>query len=164
VKKHAASNHSTGSSTEENTAGTASLKTYQKKYISELGTASTEITDLKLYQFIDDWMNAPYKYGGLSKKGIDCSGLSALLMEEVYQKKIGGSSADIFNQADPVSKEKLKEGDLVFFKIKSTRISHMGVYLVNDKFIHATTKAGVIISDLNDPYYREYFYKAGRIK
>ena len=75
-----------------------------------------------------------------------------------------GSSASIYHQCSAISKDKLKEGDLVFFKIDSKEISHVGIYLQNNKFIHATTKAGVMIDDLNEEYYRKYFKGGGAIK
>jgi lipoprotein Spr len=162
VQKHGNASHPPIKKSDANKE--SSLKFYQQKYAPVLGTSSSGITNLKLYQFIDDWIDAPYKYGGVSKTGVDCSGLSALLVREVYGKEISGSSADIFKQTTPIDEDKLKEGDLVFFKINSSNVSHMGVYLANDKFIHASSHAGVIISDLNDVYYRKYFFEAGRLK
>jgi lipoprotein Spr len=64
----------------------------------------------------------------------------------------------------PIKKSALKEGDLVFFKIKQKRISHVGVYVGNNKFAHASVQNGVIISDLDEPYYKMYFYKGGRVE
>lgn len=162
VQKHSNASHPAVKKT--NTASASSLKFYQQKYAPLLGTSPSAITNLKLYQFIDDWMYVPYKYGGISKTGVDCSGLSALLLHEVYGKEISGSSADICNQTIPITEDKLKEGDLVFFKINSSTVSHMGVYLANDRFIHASTHGGVIISNLDDDYYRKYFSVAGRLK
>jgi len=60
---------------------------------------------------------------------------------------------------NPVGRDDLKEGDLVFFKIHSRRISHVGIYLGNNKFAHASSR-GVAISSLDDNYYSRYFYKA----
>ena len=64
---------------------------------------------------------------------------------------------------NPVNKEDLKEGDLVFFKIKSKAISHVGVYLGNNKFAHASSSRGVMISNLNEAYWKRYYYKGGRL-
>lgn len=141
----------------------SALLSYQEKYEPLLGSKAA-ITNPALYLFMDEWLKTPYKYGGSSKAGVDCSRLSIFLMKEVYHKTISGSSADIFKQATPVLKEQLTEGDLVFFKINSSTVSHMGVYLVNGKFIHSTTQAGVIISDLKDAYYNKYFFSAGRVR
>jgi murein DD-endopeptidase / murein LD-carboxypeptidase len=57
----------------------------------------------------------------------------------------------------------MKEGDLVFFKIKKNIISHVGIYLGNGKFAHASMHSGIIVSDLDEPYYKKYFYKATRV-
>ena len=139
------------------------LQFYQDKYAPMLGSTN-QLSNIELYQFMDQWMKTPFKYGGNSKAGIDCSRLSIMLLDQVYHKNISGSSADIYIQSIPIAVESLKEGDLVFFKINGTVVNHMGVYLVNNKFIHATTKAGVLVSDLNEAYYRKYFFSAGRIK
>ena len=64
---------------------------------------------------------------------------------------------------DPLPKDELKEGDLVFFKIKSRSITHIGIYLGDNRFAHASSSRGVVISNLNEPYYSRYFYKGGRI-
>ncbi len=64
----------------------------------------------------------------------------------------------------PLEKPDLKEGDFVFIKIRKGQISHVGIYLGNNKFAHASVKTGVIISDLDEPYYKKYFYRGGRIE
>ena len=151
------------SPTKHETTRKTQLQFYQDKYAPILGSTN-QLSNIELYQFMDQWMKTPYKYGGNSKAGIDCSRLSIMLLDQVYHKDISGSSADIYEQSKPLPVESLKEGDLVFFKINGSVVNHMGVYLINNKFIHATTKAGVLISDLNEAYYRKYFFSAGRIK
>lgn len=139
------------------------LLAYQEKYRPALG-AQTVINNLQLFDFIDEWINVPYQFGGSSKAGIDCSRLSILLMYEVYHKSIAGSSADIARQTERIAKNQLKEGDLVFFKINSDELNHMGVYLGNGRFIHSTTQRGVVISDLQENYYTKYFVESGRVR
>ena len=99
-----------------------------------------------------------------NKNGIDCSNFTSTLYSNVYSKPLTGSSSSIFNQCKVISKNNLEEGDLVFFKIDGDNISHIGVYLQNNKFVHATTKKGVMIDDLDEEYYKKYYYKGGRIK
>ena len=142
----------------------SSGKSIEEKYSHLLGVSKENISNEKLYTFIDEWYGVKYKYGGKSKSGIDCSGLTCIIYKEVFGKTIIGSSASIYNQCEKTSKGKLKEGDLVFFKIESKDISHVGVYLQNNKFVHATTQAGVMIDDLYEDYYRKYFEGGGRIK
>ncbi|OFY67609.1 MAG: hypothetical protein A3H98_03375 [Bacteroidetes bacterium RIFCSPLOWO2_02_FULL_36_8] len=122
-----------------------------------------KIRNIKLYVFINDWLGVPYKYSGKSKQGVDCSGFSSLLLQDVYGKKISGSTENISNAINDISMSNLKEGDLIFFKIESKKPSHMGIYLMNNKFVHASVKLGVTINDLNEKYYKKYFYKAGRL-
>lgn len=138
-------------------------KGIKEKYAKRLGVAPADISNTKLYTFIDNWYGVPYKYGGKNKNGIDCSNFTATLYATVYNQSITGSSASIFKQCKVVSKTDLKEGDLLFFKIETDDISHIAVYLQNNKFVHATTKKGVMIDALDEPYYKKYFYKGGRI-
>lgn len=138
-------------------------KKVQQKYAEVLNVDENKIDNIKLYIFIDEWYGVPYKYGGKNKNGIDCSNFTSTLYSNVYSKSVTGSSSSIFNQCKVISKSNLKEGDLVFFKIDGDKISHIGVYLQNNKFVHATTKKGVMIDDLDEPYYKKYYYKSGRI-
>lgn len=117
-----------------------------------------------LFSAIDEWYGTPYRYSGESKNGIDCSGFVTVLYNKIHNLQLTGGSRDIYTRCAPVSKNDLKEGDLLFFTINKKRISHVGYYLSNNKFIHAATRGGVLISDLEEPYYKRYFYRAGRIE
>lgn len=116
-----------------------------------------------LYYKIFEWLGTKYAYAGETKKGIDCSGFVSEMYQHVYCIKLSGGSRDIFPVTSPLEKGELKEGDLVFFKIKKGQISHVGIYLGNNKFAHASVNSGVIVSDLDEEYYKRYFYKGGRI-
>lgn len=135
----------------------------KETYSEILGIKKEEIKNIGLYQFIDDWYGVPYKYSGKNKNGIDCSGFTCCLYQEVYKKLLAGSSTSIFNSCKIIKKTDLKEGDLVFFKINTDKISHIGIYLQNNKFVHASTQKGVIISGLEEDYYKKYFFKGGRL-
>jgi len=67
-------------------------------------------------------------------------------------------------QCEKISEEEAKEGDLFFFRMNGTKISHVGVFVKGDYFVHASTSKGVILSSLKEAYYRKNFYCAGRIK
>ncbi len=149
--------------TSENASSYAAKK-LQNKYATVLAVNPESITNVKLYQFIDEWIGVPYKYGGKTKDGIDCSDFTSVLCKTVYNKTVEVPATKIYSACKPIPKDEIQEGDLVFFKIESEKISHVGVYLQNNKFIHASTKKGVIINDLNEAYYKKYFYKAARIK
>jgi len=134
-----------------------------KDYLSQImGVALSATSNMKLFHFVYDWIGTPYRFGGSSRKGIDCSAFTKELYSEVFNLDIKRSSRDIFSMVSPVGKDELKEGDLVFFKIHSRRISHIGIYLGNNRFAHASSK-GVAISSLDDAYYSRYFYKGGRL-
>src|SRR5476651_2856318 len=134
-----------------------------KDYLSQImGVALSATSNMKLFHFVYDWIGTPYRFGGNTKKGIDCSAFTKELYSEVFNLDIKRNSRDIFSMVSPVSKDDLKEGDLVFFKIHSRSISHIGIYLGNSRFAHASMK-GVAISSLDDAYYSRYFYKGGRV-
>ena len=134
------------------------------QYFSQvMGVAVDATSNLKLYKFIYEWIGTPYRFGGNTQKGIDCSAFTKAIYDKVFNTAILRNSRDIFSMVNPLSKDELKEGDLVFFKIKSRSISHVGIYLGDNRFAHASSTRGVVISNLNEPYYSRYFYKGGRI-
>jgi lipoprotein Spr len=162
-KKLAITNEHNRTSKETNTTSATSTQ-LKKKYSALLQVSEQKIESVQLYALIDEWYGTAYKYGGCDKNGIDCSNFAAVIYQKIYSKSLKGSSAAIFSQCIPVSKNELREGDLVFFKIEKNTISHIGIYLQNNKFVHATTKKGVMIDDLDEAYYKMYFYKGGRLK
>ncbi len=133
------------------------------RYSNLLGIELSQVRNPKLYDNISEWMGTPYKYAGNSKKGIDCSGLVCRLIRDSYDLDLDGTSAELHRRSMSIKRNELREGDLVFFKIRKGRISHVGIYLGENKFAHASLKLGVIVSDLNDPYYSKHFYSAGRL-
>ncbi len=118
-----------------------------------------------LYLMIYPWMNVPYRYGGKGQGGIDCSGFVKRMFLDAFSRVLsGGGSRDIFEKdVVAIPKDSLREGDLVFFKIRRNMISHVGLYLSNNKFVHASVQAGVIISDLDEDYYRKFYHASGRV-
>src|ERR1700743_2336721 len=134
-----------------------------KEYFSQImGVALSTTSNVKLFQFVYDWVGTPYHFGGDSRKGIDCSAFTKELYSNVFNLTIKRNSRDIFSMVSPVRRDELQEGDLVFFKIHSRSISHVGIYLGNNRFAHASSR-GVAINSLDDGYYSRYFYKGGRL-
>jgi len=133
------------------------------KYAAMIGIPENDLKNKKLIHFLDAWYGVPYKYSGADKNGIDCSHLACRTMQDVYDKKVTGTAVDLEKMCGHVKESKLKEGDLVFFKIEGKNISHVGVYIANNHFMHASSKKGVMISDLNEAYFKKYYYTAGRI-
>ncbi len=134
-----------------------------KEYFSQImGVATNAMTNTKLYQFVYEWLGTPYRLGGDSKKGIDCSKFSLAVYENVFNTTIGYNSRNQYDNVKPIRKNDLQPGDLVFFKIRSKHITHVGIYLGDDKFAHAASSRGVMISNLNEAYWKRYYYNGGR--
>ncbi len=135
-----------------------------QRYASLLNVKEKELDNLKLYRFIDSWMGVPHRSGGMDKKGVDCSGFTTILEKEIYNRAIPKTAKSMAESVKRKYEDDLKEGDLVFFDFQGQKFSHVGVYLHNNKFVHASTSKGVIISDLKDPWYYKYFSRAGSIR
>lgn len=121
----------------------------------------------KLYLNAAQWVGIPYCPGGNSRHGIDCSGLTSNIYNKVYKKQLARTADTQLNQnCRRVSKHQLQEGDLVFFHDRHSRrkASHVGIYLKNNKFIHASTSRGVIVSSLDETYYKRFWLAGGRVK
>lgn len=137
----------------------------QLKYSEMLGVLPQSITNLSLYHFIEDWYGVHYRMGGNDKNGIDCSGFVQRLYEEVFCTNLVRTAMQQFATCSMVfRKDSLKEGDLVFFHTRGRkRITHVGIYLMNNFFVHASSSQGVIISSLEEDYWSRYYAGAGEI-
>ena len=147
---------------EGNNAATAT--TLQYKYAPLLDVPPADITNTSLMQLVDDWYGVPYTIGGSTMDGIDCSAFSKMLLDSIYGEEVPRTAQQQYELCKHIKKDKLKEGDLVFFHtMRGGYITHVGVYLQNNKFIHASSH-GVMISDLNDDYWRKTYRASGRVK
>ncbi|NJO03580.1 MAG: hypothetical protein HC880_19555 [Bacteroidia bacterium] len=109
------------------------------------------------------WLGTPYIYAGNDRSGTDCSGFTQQLYREVYGIATARTAYDMCDETQKVALNDLREGDMIFFKIKSTQVSHVGVYLHNGYFVHAVPSQGVVISQIQEPYYQKYFFQGGRM-
>lgn len=144
-------------------AGIEALSTLRFKYAILLDAAVEDLSDAKLLEFLDEWYGARYRLGGSDKSGIDCSAFVQLFLTSIYGLSVSRTCREQYEATRRIKRSHLQEGDLVFFKTRGKTISHVGVYLRNNKFIHASTSSGVMISDLNDDYFGHRYAGAGRL-
>lgn len=131
------------------------------------GSAGIEMNDKdnpKLYAAIDSWFGTPYQYGGCSTEGIDCSCFVGEVFKSVYGVTLHRTASDIQKDVSDVRRSNLREGDIVFFTNSNGKVSHVGIYLKDDMFVHSSTSNGVSISTLENNYWKSHFYKGGRHK
>ena len=133
----------------------------------KLGMKIDKTDNLKLMITASQWIGVPYRSGGKTKRGTDCSGLSAGIYRDAFNIKLSPNSQ---MQLDKDVKKKIKkndiqQGDLVFFSAKKSKkkINHVGVYLKDGKFIHASSSKGVRIDRLKDNYWIDKWMSSGRI-
>ncbi|QSX33596.1 C40 family peptidase [Shewanella avicenniae] len=108
------------------------------------------------------WRGVPYRFGGSSKRGIDCSAFVQLTYQQLANISLPRTTEAQATQGQAVPLSQLLSGDLVFFKT-GWRSRHVGIYLSNNNFMHASTSEGVTVSSLNSPYWRDTFWQARRI-
>ena len=142
---------------------TARIERQTKERKSLLGIWSTPDERELLVKAAMGFLGAPYRLGGFSMKGLDCSGL----VKKIYQAFDIDLPRTAFEQSHVglrVARSKLIEGDLLFFNTRRT-LGHVGIYIGNDEFVHASSrKRGVRIDNLNTPYYNKRFVRAVRLK
>lgn len=118
-----------------------------------------------LYVESANWLGVPYRRGGNTKRGVDCSGLVSSIYKKVYRKELQRNSEDQRKKdCRKIKKSKLREGDLVFFHNgrKKRQATHVGIYLKNRKFIHTSSSKGVIVSRLDEEYWDKHWLSGGR--
>jgi len=142
------------------------LSTLQFKYAMLLNVEVESLKNLSLFSFIDDWFGTRYHMGGTTKNGIDCSALTSSLLLAVYGFVVPRTARMQYKATEHIKKDDLQEGDLVFFHThgRGHSVTHVGLYLDNDHFVHASSSQGVTISSLDDSYYAKRFICGGRVE
>lgn len=115
-----------------------------------------------LMSFYDEWHGTPYRLGGTGKMGIDCSAFVQKAFVEAYQLALPRTTKQQSRHGVELTWPEAKYGDLIFFKTRSTTY-HVGIYLGNKQFMHASTSKGVIISRIDNPYWISKFWQIRRV-
>lgn len=111
------------------------------------------------------WIGTPYRHGGKSRKGTDCSGMVMVIFEEVADVKLPRDSRSQRKFCRDVPRDAIQTGDLVFFDTaKNGNIGHVGLYIGNGEMIHASASRGVMVSNLDESYWRRHYAAAGRVE
>ncbi|MGD8570707.1 MAG: NlpC/P60 family protein [Gammaproteobacteria bacterium] len=109
-----------------------------------------------------NWKGTPYRLGGMNKNGIDCSGFVHVAFRDGLGMRIPRTTQTLASRGYPIRKRQLKVGDLVFFKTGFGK-HHVGIYIGNQQFIHASTSSGVMKSRLDNPYWSDHYWKSVRL-
>lgn len=130
---------------------------------SDLSSEQTTARE-KLIMEIIKYLDTPYKYGGSTLNGIDCSAFTQSVYQDALNVNLNRTARDQFTQGKVISKDELQFGDLVFFNTRRrVRPGHVGIYIGDGLFAHASTKGGVMISSLDEDYYSKRFMGARRV-
>jgi lipoprotein Spr len=135
------------------------------KYAQLMDTEVEALPSRELLETVDDWYGVRYRVGGNTHKGVDCSGFTVAVYASLYGLTIPRVSREQYRVSKKLSTTELQEGDLVFFDTRGRGyVSHVGIYLGNNKFIHASVSRGVMVNDLFENYYLRRYVGGGRIE
>lgn len=135
----------------------------QFKYAILMNTEVESLPSKQLLESVDEWYGVRYRTGGNTKSGVDCSGFTVAVYSAVFGIMLPRVSREQYRISRKISTTGLQQGDLVFFNTNGRGVSHVGIYLGNNKFIHASVSKGVMVNDLFEPYYLRRYIGAGRI-
>jgi cell wall-associated NlpC family hydrolase len=134
----------------------------QIKYAIMMDMPVEQLNNLPLLQQIDHWWGTRYCMGGSNENCIDCSAFTQTMLHNVYGVDVPRTAKEQYDFSAHINDTDIQEGDLVFFK-SGHSVTHVGLYIGNYKFVHATTSGGVTISGLNDNYWGKKYAGAGRV-
>ncbi|MCJ7508298.1 MAG: NlpC/P60 family protein [candidate division Zixibacteria bacterium] len=122
-----------------------------------------KLNKVKMGQIIESYLGTPYYEGGIDRSGIDCSGLVVAVYKDYAGMRLPSDTRKLFQLVSQVERENLQFGDLVFFSDMGWSATHVGIYIGNDRFVHASKSQGVITSSLEEEYYRRGYLGARRV-
>ena len=111
---------------------------------------------------IQPWLGTPHRMGGLSRRGIDCSGLVVVLYDDLFDMRLPRTTTALMRKGRRMEKRNLAAGDLVFFK-PATKFHHVGIYLGHGEFVHTSTSSGVMLSRMDDDFWRQCYLTSRRL-
>ncbi|TNH04979.1 endopeptidase [Testudinibacter sp. TR-2022] len=113
----------------------------------------------KLHDFYNNWQGVRYRMGGTTKQGIDCSAFVLNAFDRAFGMSMPRSTAEQRHVGSKINKSELEFGDLVFFR----KNNHVGIYIGNNQFIHASTSQGVTTSSLSENYWARNYTQSRRV-
>ncbi len=116
----------------------------------------------QLLKQLEEWQGVPYRYGGLSKRGVDCSGFTYLTFAEEFGIRLPRTTKSQVLKGAIIAQDDLLPGDLIFFKTGYQQ-RHSGVYVGKKQFIHASSSRGVMLSRLDNPYWQAAYWHSRRV-
>lgn len=140
-----------------------------QEVVQELGSrrqAFLSADSKRLMRVVDGYMGVPYQWGGTTRKGMDCSAMTRAIVRETYGLELPRTSGQMYKLGTPVRRGSgLRPGDLVFFRIDTSGpgVSHVGIYVGDGRFAHASSSRGGVIDKLTQPYFQTRYVGGRRI-
>lgn len=132
---------------------------FKTNYPNQSRVKAFPISDKKLAKIYQDWVGTAYRLGGSDKGGIDCSAFMQITFANAYGVDLPRSTSEQQSVGKQIQKHELMLGDLVFFR----KNRHVGIYLGNNRFMHASTSEGITISSLNEDYWQQTYTQSRRV-
>jgi len=135
------------------------------EHVKVIAAPSDKLANLQraLLAQYKDWYGTPHKWGGMSKQGVDCSGLVKLTFEQKFSLSLPRTTASQVKEGYSIKRAQLRTGDLVFFKT-GVNVRHVGIMVDNLQFFHASSSRGVILSRLDNPYWNSHYWQSRRVE
>lgn len=137
-------------------------KVYYQPPAQQETTTRQNFVSTELIRFYEHWQGTPYRLGGMSLSGIDCSAFTQIAYRDLFDMQIPRTVAEQVRYGKKISARQLQPGDLVFFKTGFFQ-RHVGIYVSDSRFAHASTSSGVMLSSLDNSYWRDAYWKSTRL-
>lgn len=141
--------------------GLAACSSQPGKQVMSSSAGDHNAIRFALYDQFGEWRGVPYRLGGLSKSGVDCSGLVYLTFRDRFGVQLPRNTKDLAKIGTTVRPNARQSGDLVMFRL-NRGLNHVGIYLEEGRFMHASASSGVMISSLDDSYWQKHYWKTVR--